>query len=65
MNPTIKTRIQSSLNAVFILATGMTFLFAFLSGFQFDVVALGYFMLIIASPVLVLLASDLRKLKKA
>ncbi len=65
MNAQNKSRSQSPLNVVFILATVITFLFAFFGGFQFDFTTLGYLLLIILSPVLVLFASDLKQIKKA
>ena len=64
MNAYNKTRSQSRLNALWILSIGITFVAAFFAGIEFDFITLGYFLLIILSPALVLFASDLKRMKK-
>jgi len=65
MNARNKRTSQSMVNLVSILAGSLIFLFAFFAGVQFDFTTLGYCMLILLSPVLVLFASDLKQMKKA
>jgi hypothetical protein len=64
MNQRIKNRSLKALNVVLLIATVLIFLFAFFVGNRFDFSTLGYLVLIVLSPTLVLSAADMIQTKK-
>lgn len=66
MSPRIKTTNQDRPNVVLqIVIVAITFFIALFAGIKFDFTVLGYFLLVLSSPVLVLFVSDLRQMRKA
>jgi hypothetical protein len=66
MSPHIKTRNQGRSSAVLlIVVVAITLFIAFFAEIKFDLTVLGYFLLVLSSPVLVLFASDVRQMRKA
>jgi hypothetical protein len=64
MKAFIKSSPRSNHN-IMLMITAALFLIAYFAGIKFDFTVFGYFALILASPVLVLFASDLKDMKRA
>lgn len=64
MNANSKTRSQGRFNISLVFAIGLLVLSAALVRLQVDTAVVGYLLLILLSPMLVLLASDLKQVKK-
>ena len=64
MNAISKTQSRGRLNIALAFAIGLLVLSAALVRIQVDAAVMGYLLLILLSPMLVLLASDLKQVKK-